>query len=528
MKRVYTLYRVSTKGQVVEDDIPMQHDECHAFSDRHDDWMIVKEFAEKGVSGFKVSASKRDAIQDLKVAAENQEFDILLVFMFDRLGRIHDETPFIVEWFVNQGIEVWSTQEGQQRFESDGDYLINFMRFWMASNESKKTSTRVKTRIRQLTAEGVYTGGVTPFGYKLVKNGKCNKKGREISDIEIDEAEAAVVKMIFEKTVREGYGSYRMADYLNGLEIKTHNGSLFQCNTVNRILKNRMYCGYFIAGDVVSPHLEHIQIIEEPLFFQAQYILAQRAYAEKDKQQIARTTKGKPLLSGNLYCAHCGSRMVATSYVDRYTRVDGSEYRVRKQRYICCNKARKRGECDGQAAYIAATVDDAVVELLREYLARITVTPKDKALERQYKRDIASAKAQRKKMTAEIEKKKRRLVELSGEIAKALMGESAFTPEVLSQAIEMAKEEIRQDEQRLKEIDNSLQDKEGVMKQLDFYYNQFRNWAEEFDSATNEQKKMIACQLLREVRVSRGYELDIVFNINYQQFISEAAEAAAS
>ena len=233
-------------------------------------------------------------------------------------------------------------------------------------------------------------------------------------------------------------------------------------------------------------------------------------------------------MSGNLYCAHCGSRMVATSYVDRYTRVDGSEYRVRKQRYICCNKAQKRGECDGQAAYIAATVDDAVMEILRGYLARIRVTPRDKALERRYKRDITSANEQQKRVAVSLEKKKRRLVELSGEIAKSLMGESAFTPEMLSLAIENAKKEIQQDEQRLLEIDKVLRDKESAMKDLDFYYSQFRSWAEEFESATVEQKKMIACQLLREVRVSRGYELDIVFNINYQQFIDEAAGAAAS
>ena len=31
-----------------------------------------------------------------------------VVFMFDRIGRIDDETPFIVEWFVKKaGIEVW-------------------------------------------------------------------------------------------------------------------------------------------------------------------------------------------------------------------------------------------------------------------------------------------------------------------------------------------------------------------------------------------------------------------------------------
>ena len=51
-KRVYTLYRVSTIGQVEKDDIPMQKEACHEFAERQG-WEIVKEFSEKGVSGFK-------------------------------------------------------------------------------------------------------------------------------------------------------------------------------------------------------------------------------------------------------------------------------------------------------------------------------------------------------------------------------------------------------------------------------------------------------------------------------------------
>lgn len=37
----------------------------------------------------------------------NREFDILLVFMFDRLERSDDETPFAIEWFYNHGIKIW-------------------------------------------------------------------------------------------------------------------------------------------------------------------------------------------------------------------------------------------------------------------------------------------------------------------------------------------------------------------------------------------------------------------------------------
>ena len=64
MKRVYTLYRVSTAKQVdvTKDDIPMQKIACHEFSERQRDWEIIKEFEEKGISGFKVSAENRDAI----------------------------------------------------------------------------------------------------------------------------------------------------------------------------------------------------------------------------------------------------------------------------------------------------------------------------------------------------------------------------------------------------------------------------------------------------------------------------------
>ena len=95
-KRVYTLYRVSTKGQVEKDDIPMQKEACRNFAESQG-WEIVKEFSEKGVSGFKKSAKDRDELQKIQQAAMEGKFDILLVFMFDRLGRRDDETPFIVE-----------------------------------------------------------------------------------------------------------------------------------------------------------------------------------------------------------------------------------------------------------------------------------------------------------------------------------------------------------------------------------------------------------------------------------------------
>lgn len=87
LKIVDCLYRVSSIGQVEKDDIPMQREYCRAFIESHPDWRLGREFYEKGVSGFKKSAKERDAIQELQQDAIKGNFHILLVYMFDRLGR---------------------------------------------------------------------------------------------------------------------------------------------------------------------------------------------------------------------------------------------------------------------------------------------------------------------------------------------------------------------------------------------------------------------------------------------------------
>ena len=77
MKKVLCLYRVSTKNQVDKaDDIPMQRRECLDFIERMDDWVFWDERMEKGVSGYKVSAQKRDVILEIRTMAEQKQFDV--------------------------------------------------------------------------------------------------------------------------------------------------------------------------------------------------------------------------------------------------------------------------------------------------------------------------------------------------------------------------------------------------------------------------------------------------------------------
>ncbi len=522
MNRVYTLYRVSTKQQVdrVKDDIPMQREACHEFADRMG-WTIDKEFLEKGVSGFKVSASDRDAIQDLKAAALNKEFDILLVFMFDRIGRIDDETPFIVEWFVKQGIRVWSVQEGEQRFESHVDKLMNYIRFWQASGESEKTSMRIKTRMQQLKAEGCYTGGHVPYGYQLVDTGRVNKKGRVIHDLEIDPITADWVRDVFSKTVNEGYGSFRCASYLNDKGCRTHAGTKFQCNTIIRILKNRMYCGYMSQAED-APYLEHLQIIDQPTFDRAQNILEQRARNNDVEREVARTTKSKLLLSGIMYCGHCGGTLTSLYHVDKYTRKDGTEVKRTELKYLCYHKSRKLCKCDGQTSYLAKRVDAAVLSVVNDMFRSIKESPDEAVLKKNFEKEMQCCRAKKTKLNQELSKQKKQLDKLEDEIAASLTGESQYSPEILSRSIKKLEDKISELNESIHSLDDEMNGKKTAMEQVKPMYDTFKGWATEFnENMSTERKKMIISQLFSRIELYKGYDIHIELNMDYKQFCED-------
>ena len=463
LQRVICLYRVSTKKQVDknENDIPMQKTACWDFASSKPDWTIVKEYSEKGISGYKVSADDRDAIQELKEAALNDEFDILLVFMFDRIGRIDDETPFVVEWFAKHGIQVWSVMEGQQRFDSHVDKLMNYLRFWQASGESEKTSMRIRSKMQQMIEDGLYTGGPVKYGYHLTDSG-----------------------------------------------------------LVNRILKDRFYCGYLDDGTSTEA-LQALRIRSDETYAQILEILEQRNNANEEKRHIALRTKRKAMLSGNIFCAHCGGRLTTIRYRDHYTRADGSEYSVDQIKYSCYHKSRKLCKCDGQTTYQADRVDEIIRQIIRQIFSCMSGAPEEEKLQALLKRQIAGNKARQTQLEHELGKSREQLTKLQLEIAKTLTGESVYSPEDLTQVLRTVKENIANGEQELAKLkEEEAQKKQGI-DLITPAYNQFKSWAEEFDTATLEQKKMIACYLFKRIEVGRGYQISVELNMTYQQFCTE-------
>lgn len=523
-ERVYCLYRVSTVKQVDHDDqnqadIPMQRKSCREFAEKMG-WTIVREEQETGVSGYKVSAADRDQIQLIREHALQGKFDILLVFMFDRIGRKSEETPFVVEWFVKNGIRVWSVNEGEQRFESHTDRLTNYIRFWQADGESQKTSIRTKTALGQMVQEGRFRGGTPPYGYRLEKSGVFNKRKHEVNKLVIDEGESEIVRMMFNLCVASGFGRWRLAMFLNDKGIKNRSGQNWSDASVGAILHNIMYKGILRSGDTYSEPFEDLQIIDPITFDKAQRLMLERTEEKKNIRTAPLNTTGQSLLSGNIFCGHCGGRLVLTSNTKTETLKDGNRTRYTRVRYICYNRSRRRMECDGQLGYTSHVLDEMVTEILHSIFDRLTAADESIIIGGAAEKYRAELRVAIKRVKAENTKANTEYESLKAEVIKAVQGKSKMPMEVLSELVDESRNKVIETSEQLTSLMSELDEDNAKIVLLKSELAQIHTWSQIFDESDLDTKKMIANYMIKRITVYEGYKLDIELNMHVQQFLN--------
>ncbi len=521
-ERVCCLYRVSTTKQVDHDDlnqadIPVQRKACREFAGKMG-WNIVAEEQEAGVSGYKVSANDRDKLQLIKKKAEQGKFDILLVFMFDRLGRKSDETPFVVEWFVKKGIRVWSVNEGEQRFESHTDRLTNYIRYWQADGESQKTSIRTKTALGQMVQDGRFRGGCAPYGYRLAPSGILNKRKHEVYKLEIDEDEARVVRMMFNLCVGSGYGRSKIANLISGQGIKTRTGGNWHEATVGHILHNITYTGVLRSGESQSEIFPELQIIDPGTFELAQKLMAERVNEYNEKRTMPRNTSGQSLLSGNVFCGHCGGRLTLTTNGTARRNAEGERVARRRIRYVCYNKTRHRVDCDGQTGYTMHILDSMVTEVLHQIFDRMKAVDESEIVSRtqinvtaDLQEQLAAARREFAKATKEYEAVKAKLMAV-------IRGESNLPENILSEMADEAKQKMAAESEKVSTLSAEIEQSNSRTDEIRKDYRSILKWSEMFDSSDMAVKKMVAGYLIKKVCVYSNYRLHIEFNINFAQF----------
>jgi site-specific DNA recombinase len=358
----------------------------------------VLEIFEDVVTGTK-KAEEREEFSKLIEFIEKNNVKHLLIWELSRLGRNLSNILFIIDLLTQKGINVYIDKDGINTLNRNGK--VNTMGKLMISILGTLAEIELDTfkerskRGNRANVEhgGAGTGIIKPFGYK-----KVDKK------LVVDEEEAKVVKLIFEKYM-EGLGTLQIANHLNNSNIPTKYNKLFgekivktkhgikkagnmfdwKEGTVYGILTNSIYKGERKHKEEIFP-IE--KIIDASIFDQVQIRLS------NNSNKLGNTTKYENILKDIVKCGYCGYNYFM------HRRANGND-----QAYKCIS-IRYHKNC-GNSGISIDKLNNAVYLLINHRVKEKFNLNDEKIAERQ--KVIGNLKIQIDNINADIKKENNRL-----------------------------------------------------------------------------------------------------------------------
>lgn len=543
-KKVRTLLRVSSRQQLHDDDIPIQRAEARQYIEKHTDWVFDKEYLEKGISAYHNGVEDREVLQDIIQEAKNGEFDILLAYMSDRIGR-QEEYSFYVAELNRLGIEVWTIKDGQLKTEEHIDKLLNYIRFWQNEGESKKTGMRVHDTMVEMVRNGKFVGGKAPYGYKLVLSGEISNHGRALHKLVIVPKQAEVVRQIYSYAVNQGMGFQKIANTLNGNGISAPILEKWKSGTVRSILMNPIYMGYAAYNRRKDGHGEctrldrkewiyareqntEIMIVPQVTWERAQEIREARKRRINESRQAASelymeqhnvpfSTRGKLALTGLVYCGYCGKRLKNTGYANHWIcKKTGEEKVSYVGRYGCSN------QCKPKSSYSQAYLESIVFATVERYLENLKKIDISNEIERVQSQQSKSITREIKDLDKEIKNLMSDIATLEEKLPDAIRGNFAFSVDKLSAIIgkkESRKKEIELARKRLK---NQLEEILVQSKEKKQFTDPMPKWSELFQESDTQTKQMLISALVDKIIV-KDEEINIKFKIRLEDYMDNSS-----
>lgn len=360
--------RVSDESQVKGDSIEHQISFCEEMARRRsleggEPWATPHNliYVDEGITG--TSLIKRTQVQRLIHDARAHLFDIVLFKGISRFARDTVDALVMLRTLLSCNVRVISMEENFDSQRDNAEFVFT-IHSALAQAESEKTAIRVRMGAMQKARSGQWNGQ-PPDGYTL--NSKTKR-------LEIDWSFAPIIQEIFELYLN-GYGSRRIADFLNKRGQTTKRGYPWTQRNISRILENPVY-----VGDVAYGRRErHFAVPDEDNLFLRKKIVqwvtemdkvimckdAHPAIVDRDtfaKAALARTARrvtksgrvGKMhLLTKGLLKCSCGGNMTI-----RYNGSGTPYYRCLRQMDL------GRSFCD-QPYVRADEVESAVLDRVR-------------------------------------------------------------------------------------------------------------------------------------------------------------------
>ena len=264
----------------------------------------IKVYKDDGYSGAYL---ERPALDDLRDALSSKMHDTVICYDTDRLARNMMVLLIITEEIERNAKLVFVNSEYNQSPESQLFYKIKGS---FAEYERIRIADRMNRGKRGKLRKGLPISDHNVLGYDW-------QDGNYI----INDAQAELVRSIFDRYVNHLGGIQSLADWLNGQNIPSPRGKAWSSVAVNRILHRRMYVGDYFSYQVytkkvTATHSEKIKrdssewipmqcpaIIDKETFEKAQEKL------HRNKTLKIHETSNVSLFANVLYCADCGRKM---------------------------------------------------------------------------------------------------------------------------------------------------------------------------------------------------------------------------
>lgn len=132
---------------------------------------------------------------------------------------------------------------------------------------------------------------------------------------------------------------------------------------------------------------------------------------------------------------------------------------------------------------------------------------------KQYQDKLKAAKAEYTKAAKELSKWEDMML-------SSIEGTCVFSPEQVKKRMDVVQGKVDMLAQEIDSIQTAMSDAKSLSAEILSQHQQLLSWAELFDAATLDEKKVIASQMIKAVTLTRDYGIQIEFNISEAQFLN--------
>ncbi len=454
---------------------------------------LVRLYADEGISGTKIK--NRTEFLRLMRDAQKGLFEMVVVKDISRFARNTVDFLQSIRQLKALNIEtVFLT--ANQTVLGNSEFILTIFGA-LAQEESANTSKRIKFGKKINAEKGRVPNFV--FGYDKIIGDYFN--------LEINAAEAKIVREIFELYTKEEMGAAKIGNILNDRGIKTKRGYNWTQNAIARILTNKLYIGQVINGkeevqDFLTSKRQkrdeeewyvverpELRIIDDELFERAQAVMEKRKNCFKNNHE---RSSNRHLFSTLIKCKECGYSFRRTIYKG-------------KGRWVCSVRNVQGSDMCTNAVVLN---EDMLVDKLREYFAEL-MKNKDAMVKnivaefsRVYKNrdDNESYNAELNERKTSLEKKRQKYMDM-------------YIDEIISRA--ELNEKVKVIDAELEKIKNELTITEYNLSRNDMLEDILRKTFDGIGNTTdvasmsNAQLK----QIINRIEVDKDGEIDIFLNL---------------